>query len=82
MGRQLIAILAATSLLGSEALGNVNKHVPYWIGAPDHNHTEAPESDAGAYSRTIVVDSSAAATAATGTIDFLRSLGMEFAIMG
>ena len=78
MGK-LIAILAVGSLLGSEAVSEVDKRGLYWT-APDHNHTEIPEGDVGTYSRSIV-DSGAAATAATGTTDFLKSLGAPLLIV-
>ena len=81
MGKQLIAILAVGSLLGSEAASEVDERGPFWMAAPGHNHVEIPESGSGAYSRTILVDSGATAAAATGAIDFLKRLGPTFIIV-
>jgi hypothetical protein len=44
MGKQLIAIIAVGSLLGSEAVSEIDTRGLHWMAAPDHNHTEIPES--------------------------------------
>jgi hypothetical protein len=43
MGKQLIAIIAVGSLLGSEAVSEIETRGLHWMAAPDHNHTEIPE---------------------------------------
>ena len=43
MGKQLITIIAVGSLLGSEAVSEIDTRGLHWMAAPDHNHTEIPE---------------------------------------
>jgi hypothetical protein len=43
MGKQLIATIAVGSLLGSEAVSEIDTSELHWMAAPDHNHTEIPE---------------------------------------
>jgi hypothetical protein len=43
MGKQLITIIAVGSLLGSEAVREIDTRGLHWMAAPDHNHTEIPE---------------------------------------
>jgi hypothetical protein len=43
MGKQLIAIIAVGSVLGSEAVSEIDTRGLHWMAAPDPNHTEIPE---------------------------------------
>jgi len=80
MGKRGVTLILVGSLLGGEAAGEICKHGgPYWL--PDHAHTEVPETDAGGYRRTISVDSGVTSTA-TGTMNFLKSLGVPFLTVG
>jgi hypothetical protein len=74
MSKQLTAILAVGSLLGSEAVGEIDKSALYWMAAPDHNHTEIPESGASAFCRPMV---DSGATATRGTTGLLNVLGLH-----
>jgi hypothetical protein len=74
MNNRWIVILAAGSILTSEAINQVDKHGCYWL-APDHSHVEKPEGDASASTRSISVDSGAA-TATTGSLALLNTLGV------
>jgi hypothetical protein len=80
MGKQWVALAAIGSLLGSEAVGEIDKRRPYWMTSPYHSHMEIPEGVASGCSRPIV-DSGATATA-TGAMNLLRSLGVLFPIVG
>ncbi len=44
MNKKWTAVLAGASLLGGEALGEIDKFGLYWVAAADHNHIEIPEN--------------------------------------
>ena len=74
------AFILVGSILGGEAAGEIGKHGLYW--QPDHVHVETAETDAGAYRRTISVDSNATSTAATpNSLELLRRLGYRLPIV-
>ncbi len=72
-------LLKESAQFTNEAVDEIDKRELHWMAAPDHNHTEIPESAAGASSRRIPVDSGATAT--TGTTGLLKSLGSAFLIV-
>ena len=74
----VVTFVLVGSILGGEAMGEIGKHGLYWL--PDHTHVEIPDTDAGAYRRTVSEDSGVTATA-TGTMNFLKSLGLPFIIV-
>jgi hypothetical protein len=43
MDKKIVAILAGASLLGGEAVGEIDKHGLHWMAAADHNHIEIHE---------------------------------------